>query len=241
MLARASPLIRLWRRSTKMKTRTTGVTPAVLRANGPPHGLRRSVKRIRQQDFEEEEFAYGTQSKRYKLDGHGPADDLAARYSRGPTPDVRGYIAPDDYEHGIPDPRAQSQQPDRPYSRMSKAHVHPQAHPVLLDLMGRGEALYKLMGQDLGEFVEGHVDVYERRRRDGPSARWRSGRLAQRRKAKLSLYASLHSAVASHKPTLGEQEKALTEARESLVREGGAVVGGGAIASAMQAEKPNGE
>jgi len=62
-----------------------------------------------------------------------------------------------------------------------------------------------------------------------------------KRKAKLSLYASLHSAVASHKPTLGEQEKALTEARESLVREGGAVVGGGAIASAMQAEKPNGE
>ncbi|KAH9914138.1 uncharacterized protein B0H18DRAFT_141612 [Fomitopsis serialis] len=220
-------------------------------------GLRRSVKRIHQQDFEEEEFAYGTQSKRYKLDGQGLADDLAARYSRGPTPDVRGYIAPEDYERGVPDPRAHSQQPDRPYSRMSEAHVHPQAQPAPLDPTGRGEALYKLMGQDLGEFVEGHVDAYEEAKKrwsECSMEEWTAGAdelttkfskmldfVKDHMTAKLSLYASLHSAVASHKSTLGEREKALVEARESLVREGGAVVGGGAVASAMQAEKPNGE
>lgn len=57
-------------------------------------------------------------------------------------------------------------------------------------------------------------------------------------RAKLLLYASLHNAVASHKSTLSERDKMLTEARESLVKEGGAVVGGGgsAAASALRSE-----
>ena len=56
--------------------------------------------------------------------------------------------------------------------------------------------------------------------------------------AKLSLYASLHNTIASHKSALGERERLLSEARESLVREGGAVVGGGggAVAAALHAE-----
>ena len=47
--------------------------------------------------------------------------------------------------------------------------------------------------------------------------------------AKLTLYASLHSTVKAHHTVLSEREKTLSDARESLVREGGAVVGGGAL------------
>lgn len=50
---------------------------------------------------------------------------------------------------------------------------------------------------------------------------------------KLSLYASLQNRMSEHRSVLSEREKALNEARESLVREGGAVVGG--------APKPGGE
>lgn len=41
----------------------------------PQHGLRRSTKRIHEHehDYEEDAFAYGTQAKRYKPDGPGPA------------------------------------------------------------------------------------------------------------------------------------------------------------------------
>ncbi len=43
--------------------------------------------------------------------------------------------------------------------------------------------------------------------------------------AKLTLYASIQNTISQHKELLSTREKALDEARESLVREGGAVVG----------------
>ncbi|KZT63284.1 hypothetical protein DAEQUDRAFT_159024 [Daedalea quercina L-15889] len=136
------------------------------------HGLRRSTKRIHQPEFDEDEFAYGTHAKRYKPDGHAH-DGFAAPYSRGPTPDIRGYIAPDDYGHRAPsEPRA----PERPYSRMSEVHV--QQQPAALDPGGRGEALYKLLGQELTVFVEGHVDAYEEAKKKWSECsmeEWRAG------------------------------------------------------------------
>ena len=42
---------------------------------------------------------------------------------------------------------------------------------------------------------------------------------------KLALYASMQTNIDEHKQVLSEREKTLKEARESLVREGGAVVG----------------
>lgn len=53
------------------------------------------------------------------------------------------------------------------------------------------------------------------------------------RRTKLSLFASLHNTISEHRTVLAERDKTLTEAREGLVREGGAVVGG--------APKTNGE
>lgn len=43
---------------------------------------------------------------------------------------------------------------------------------------------------------------------------------------KLTLYASLHSSVSAHRAILADRDQTLKEARESLVREGGNVVGG---------------
>ena len=43
--------------------------------------------------------------------------------------------------------------------------------------------------------------------------------------AKLSLYASLHTTISEHRTVLAGREKTLNEAKDSLLREGGAVVG----------------
>ena len=45
------------------------------------------------------------------------------------------------------------------------------------------------------------------------------------RSTKLALYTSLQNSILKHKDLLSDREKVLEEAREGLVREGGAVVG----------------
>ncbi|KAI0644160.1 hypothetical protein C8Q79DRAFT_974524 [Trametes meyenii] len=45
------------------------------------------------------------------------------------------------------------------------------------------------------------------------------------RRAKVTLYATLHTKIAEHKIVLADRQQVLNDAWESLVREGGAVVG----------------
>jgi len=56
--------------------------------------------------------------------------------------------------------------------------------------------------------------------------------------SKLALYASLHSAVDAHRAILSDREEQLKEARESLVREGGNVIGGNMAKLSASTENP---
>ena len=46
----------------------------------------------------------------------------------------------------------------------------------------------------------------------------------------MALYTKLHGEIAEHRAVLSEREESLNSARESLIREGGAVVGSTPVA-----------
>ncbi|KAH9847983.1 hypothetical protein C2E23DRAFT_889440 [Lenzites betulinus] len=194
-----------------------------------PHGLRRSGKRPERAPEDDDEYEYGTGAKRYKPAPHQnehpgmyngrstPAHyGVPAQFSRAPTP-----------AHGAP-------------LLAPPAHFLPE--PVKVEASEARQALYRLLGQDLDIFVEGHADAYEQARKKWAECSvedWTSGAddlagrfgkmldfVKEHMTSKLALYAALHKNIAEHKNVLSEREQALKEARESLVREGGAVVSG---------------
>ncbi|KAI0633929.1 hypothetical protein C8Q77DRAFT_1108513 [Trametes polyzona] len=198
----------------------------------PPQGessfrqrLGKSVKRSERPDEDEDEYAYGTGAKRYK--SAAAQNDHPSAYS--------GRAIPAHY-------------PSAEYERaMTPAHAAPLMPFPLEQAKGPADSsdarqgLFRLLGHDLDIFVEGHADAYEQARKKWSECsveEWTQGAdaLASRfgkmldyvkdhMTSKLALYATLHTSIAEHKKVLSEQEQALKDARESLVREGGAVVG----------------
>ncbi|KAI0364381.1 hypothetical protein BV20DRAFT_917313, partial [Pilatotrama ljubarskyi] len=193
-------------------------------------GLRRTTKRPERADDDGEEYAYGAGAKRYKA----AADEAEF------TAPYNGRATPAPYTACPFDRAVTSARND-----IQPAPL-PQTHGELLcgvsnEKEGR-QALYRLLGQDLDVFVEAHADSYEESRKKWVECsveEWTKGAddLADRfgklldlvkdhMTTKLTLYASLHTSIAEHKEVLMGREQTLGEARESLVREGGAVVGG---------------
>ncbi|KAI0824479.1 hypothetical protein BC628DRAFT_1377831 [Trametes gibbosa] len=193
------------------------------------HGLRRSGKRPERAPEDEDEYEYGTGAKRYK-----PQNEHLAMYNGRSTPAL--HYAPFSSRaatpaHGVP-------------LLAPPVHFPPEPAKGAVEAASEGrQALYRLLGQDLDIFVEGHADAYEQARKKWAECsvdEWTNGAddLASRfgkmldfvkehMTSKLALYAALHKHIAEHKTVLSEREQALREARESLVREGGAVVGSG--------------
>ncbi|KAI0799984.1 hypothetical protein C8Q74DRAFT_383428 [Fomes fomentarius] len=189
-------------------------------------GLRRA-KRAERTVEDEDEYEYGTAAKRYKMTAH--QDEYAMPFaSRAATP--ARYLAPAGREFERTVTPAQSLPIVAQDNRKTKGD------------MDSKQALYTLLGQDLDICVEAHADSYEQARKkwsECSQEEWTRGadELAERfgklldfvkehMTTKLSLYASLQNRISEHRSVLSEREKALNEARESLVREGGAVVGG---------------
>ncbi|EIW53767.1 uncharacterized protein TRAVEDRAFT_60994 [Trametes versicolor FP-101664 SS1] len=192
-------------------------------------GLRRSAKRPDRTDEDEDEYEYGTGAKRYKT---APQNDPSGTYNGRGTParypggDFDRAVTP---AHGVP-------------LLAPPAHFQPEPPKSMIDQSDGRQALYRLLGQDLETFVEGHADAYEQARRkwaDCSVEEWSKGAdelggrfgkmldyVKDHMTSKLSLYATLHTSITEHKKVLSEREETLKGARESLVREGGAVVGG---------------
>ncbi|RDX42289.1 hypothetical protein OH76DRAFT_135455 [Lentinus brumalis] len=189
-----------------------------------PHftqGMRRVSKRPERAP-EEDEYEYGTGAKRYKM---APQDEYAMSFGGRTTP-VR-YSGGEFERTATPAQSAPVLPP--PATRKVGGDEHKQA-------------LYRLLGQDLDICVEAHADAYEQARKKWSECsieEWTQGadELATRfgkmldfvkdnMSTKLSLYASLHTAIAGHRAVLTERDKTLSDARESLAREAAAVVGG---------------
>ncbi|PIL29389.1 hypothetical protein GSI_09441 [Ganoderma sinense ZZ0214-1] len=174
--------------------------------------LHRPMKRSEPTLEDGEDYEYGTDPKRYKLGLR--EDEYPPIYSGRSTP--------------------------RHYSEPALGHT-PHGPPKVVGNPEPKQALYQLLGQDLDIWVEAHADVYEQARKKWSECsmeEWTKGAddLAVRfsklidfvkdhMSAKLSLYASIQNTISQHKGLLSTREKALVEARECLVREGGAVVG----------------
>ncbi|OJT11760.1 hypothetical protein TRAPUB_11695 [Trametes pubescens] len=197
--------------------------------DGPyQQGLRRSAKRLDRTDEDEDEFEYGTGAKRYKT---APQNDLSGAYNGRGTParypgaDFDRAVTP---AHGAP-------------LLAPPPHFQPEPPKSMVDQSEGRQALYRLLGQDLDIFVEGHADAYEQARKkwaDCSVEEWSKGAdESTTHRSKLSLYANLHTSITEHKKVLAEREETLKGARESLVREGGAVVGGPPKISAENSEE----
>ncbi|KAH9889570.1 hypothetical protein C8Q73DRAFT_793767 [Cubamyces lactineus] len=195
-------------------------------------GLRRSTKRTGRGEEDEDEFEYGTGAKRYK----------PAEYQDNFAPLYNGQLSP-------------THRPGTAYERtVTPAHVggpgplfapSAQFPPGFVkgpdDMDKHRRALYMLLGQDFDVVMEAHADTYQQARKKWSECsveEWTQGadELAGRfgkmldfvkghMTTKLALYASMQTNIDEHKQVLSEREKTLKEARESLVREGGAVVG----------------
>ncbi|KAJ8454669.1 hypothetical protein ONZ51_g12895 [Trametes cubensis] len=193
-------------------------------------GLRRSIKRAGRGEEDEDEFEYGTGAKRYK----------PAEYQDNFAPLYNGQVSP-------------THRPGTAYERtVTPAHVggplfapSAQFPPGSVkgpdDMDKHRRALYMLLGQDFDVVMEAHADAYQQARKKWSECsveEWTQGadELAGRfgkmldfvkdhMTTKLALYASMQTNIDEHKQVLSEREKTLKEARESLVREGGAVVG----------------
>ncbi|KAI0077552.1 hypothetical protein K474DRAFT_1771646 [Panus rudis PR-1116 ss-1] len=190
-------------------------------AEGPvdKHYQQLSVGRKRVYHIEEEEVEYGPAGKRYKSD-LGLEDKAMLQY-----PEYNRHSTP------MPPIPQHCPQPMRPIMPMVEEN-----------------ALHRLLGQDLDACTEKHYAKYmaaKKRWADCDESEWKAGgdELANKfsklidfvkdhMTTKLTLYTSLHSAVAAHRKTLTEREQSLKEAREGLVRDGANVVGsvGGTVA-----------
>ncbi|KAI0759397.1 hypothetical protein BD413DRAFT_607566 [Trametes elegans] len=206
-------------------------------------GLRRPMKRSERAGEDDDEFDYGTGAKRYKAATHqdefpGPYNGRAPP-TRYPTAEFERAMTP---AHGVP-------------LLAPPAQFRPEPKAAAMDQNDPRQALFQLLGQDLEIIVEGHADSYQQSRKrwaECSAEEWTQGAdgLATRfsqlldfvkdhMTAKLALYATMETTISDHKAVLAEREKTLKEARESLVREGGAVVGGAASLGPAQAEEQN--
>ncbi|KAI0686550.1 hypothetical protein C8Q76DRAFT_761452 [Earliella scabrosa] len=186
-------------------------------------GLRRTMKRVERAVEEDGEYEYGIGAKRYKMSNH--QDEYAMPFSGRATP--ARYSAGSEFARATP--------PAQPVPV-----IHQDSQKVNGDTDSK-QALYKLLGQDLDIYVEAHADAYEQARKKWAECsveEWTRGadELSERfakmvdfvkdhMTAKLSLYASLHTTISEHRTVLAGREKTLNEAKDSLLREGGAVVG----------------
>ncbi|KAI0349623.1 hypothetical protein OH77DRAFT_1579795 [Trametes cingulata] len=192
-------------------------------------GLRRMSKRVERADDDGDEYAHGVGTKRYKATTD--ETDLAAPYKGRSTP--APYPATPFGHTGT------LVHSDNPLATLPQSQG--ELSGALSNEREGRQALYRLLGQDLDIFVEAHADSYEEARKKWTECsmeKWTQGadELAGRfgnmldfvkdhMTSKLALYASLHTSIAQHKEVLAEREQTLCKARESLVREGGAVVG----------------
>ncbi|PCH37595.1 hypothetical protein WOLCODRAFT_167619 [Wolfiporia cocos MD-104 SS10] len=191
--------------------------------------LRRTSKRIHQVD-EDDELDHGTETKRYKADN--VMNGYGATYSRQASEGIHASPLRDNEEN-----LAQGQAMDHSCRTNSVYELEAQARAG----DERDDALHKLFGVDLDAYLEAHVEAYEEAKKKWTECsmdEWKAGAddlaskfakmlefVKEHMTTKLSLYASLHCAVAAHRTTLSEREQTLSDARESLLREGGAVVG----------------
>ncbi|KAI0687797.1 hypothetical protein C8T65DRAFT_529433, partial [Cerioporus squamosus] len=190
-----------------------------------PHftqGMRRVSKRP-DRAVEEDEYEYGTGAKRYKM--APPQDEYAMPFGGRATP-------------------ARYPEFERTATPAQNAPLLPPQSARKVGGDDSKQALYRLLGQDLDICVEAHADAYEQARKKWSECsieEWTQGAdelatrfanmldffvLHSRHSTKLALYASLHNSITEHRAVLSEREKTLNEARESLVRESAAVVGG---------------
>ncbi|KAM5539793.1 hypothetical protein V8D89_006606 [Ganoderma adspersum] len=174
--------------------------------------LHRPMKRSEPALEDGEAYEYGTDPKRYKLGLR--EDEYPPTYGGRSTPRHYSEPALNDNPHGPP---------------KAVGNLVPK------------QALYRLLGQDLDIWVEAHADVYQQARKKWSECsmeEWTKGAddlsvrfsnlldfVKEHMSAKLSLYASIQNTISQHKDLLSTREKALDEARASLVKEGGAVVG----------------
>ncbi|KAI8974033.1 hypothetical protein BD414DRAFT_510165 [Trametes punicea] len=194
-------------------------------------GFRRTVKRSGR-DEEDEDYEYGTSAKRYKLasyqDGLPGLYMGRAAHTLPSHPELERAVTPAQGDTLLAPPQPR-RQPVKETSNQSEPR----------------QALYRLLGQDLDIFVEAHADSYEQARKKWAECsmeEWTKGadNLTERfgkmldysiegefilASAKLTLYATLQASIDEHQEGLLNREKVFREARESLVKEGGAVIG----------------
>lgn len=194
-----------------------------------PNGLvlRRSGKRIQHPEPEiEDEYDYPPAMKRYKGDDAAQDKDI----------EDRGY------DRSSPIYIQDSEGPAQPVrdiqNRFAEFDVNQSRQPTAA---AEESALRRLLGQELDKYVDEHLDAYNEARKkwsDCSTEEWQAGASELTAKfgklldfvkdhmtAKINLYTTLHAHVTNHRVVLSQREDRLKEARESLVRSGGSVVG----------------
>ncbi|CAL1709396.1 unnamed protein product [Somion occarium] len=189
--------------------------------------LKRAPKRMYNVHDGEDELDYGTGAKRYRTDMLLDERQLeyASQYGRHPMPQPQP-------NHEI----------ERNVSASLPSFQQQYDHELPAAVVREDTALRRLLGQDLDEYSEKHYEAYMEAKNKWSECdldEWKAGAdelassfakiidfVKEHMTAKLSLYTSLHSAIATHRDILSEREQGLKEVRESLVRDGGNVVGG---------------
>ncbi|KAI0323380.1 hypothetical protein GY45DRAFT_1376360 [Cubamyces sp. BRFM 1775] len=213
-------------------------------------GLRRSIKRADRGDEDEDEFEYGTGAKRYKLAEY--QDNYAPLYTGQVSPAHRPSTA---YERVVTPAHAggplfapSAPYPPEPAKGPGGMDKHRRALYMLLgqDFDVVMEAHADAYQQARKKWSECSAEEWTKGA-DGtslplltqlvvatvvsalPELAGRFGKMLDfvndHMTTKLALYASMQTNIDEHKQVLSERERTLKEARESLVREGGAVVG----------------
>ncbi|KDQ59145.1 hypothetical protein JAAARDRAFT_192687 [Jaapia argillacea MUCL 33604] len=140
--------------------------------------------------------------------------------------------------------RSQSIEPQQ--YRQQQHDYEPRSTPPLqpqLPSVGQPHALHQLFGVDLDTYMERNLQTYHEKKQKWEACsteEWQAGAdelagkfsslmdfVKEHMTTKMGLYVSLHSKLASHQEVLGERQGVLKDARESLVRESGNVLGGG--------------
>ncbi|KZT29780.1 hypothetical protein NEOLEDRAFT_475498 [Neolentinus lepideus HHB14362 ss-1] len=208
--------------------------------------LRQVPKRTRGDDASDEDYGTEVKAKRWRVDPSASVNhdtgDFGVAGSGHSTPTFqRGYEASAlsatviDVDEG-----AKAIQTNRRHGRIA----HPAPSGQTVECSG-GVVLQQLFGFDLDSSANEHLQTYEdakRRWMHCSLEEWQVGAeelmgkfgdvmdyVKDHLKAKMSLYASLHSRVADHKGTLANRDKVLKDIRESLVKHSGNVLGSGIV------------